>query len=92
MKISHPCTSYINKELNSALTPQMARVNKSYPKSSFRRILQKKTDRAIANDNTDLLVYLIYLNYLQNVLEVDEDEPLRRIEENHEMLMRQARA
>lgn len=44
------------------------KVTKSYPQSSFRKVIKTKTPLTIANDNTDMLVYLVYIEYLHQLL------------------------
>lgn len=61
-----------------------------YPQSRFKRVLKSKTDMPIANDNTDTLVYLVYMDYLSKLLNEAGQEGMseRLLEEKHEELMR----
>lgn len=61
-----------------------------YPQSRFKRVLKSKTDMPIANDNTDTMVYLIYMDYLSKLLEEARQEGMteRVLEEKHEELMK----
>ncbi|KAF8004273.1 hypothetical protein OXX80_004559 [Metschnikowia pulcherrima] len=63
----------------------------SYPQSRFRAVLAKKTSHRIAKDNTDMLVYLVYMDYLSKLLHRKDGTELteRSIEEAHEKLMKQ---
>lgn len=44
------------------------KVTKSYPQSSFRRILKGKSSFSLADDNTDMVIYLIYMDYLNTLM------------------------
>lgn len=70
--------------------PKKYKVSKSYPQSSFRRILKTKTELGIANDNTDMLIYLIYMDYLGKLMSTASEDGIseRKIEENHEQLLK----
>lgn len=58
-----------------------------YPQSRFKRVLKSKTDMPIANDNTDTLVYLVYMDYLSKLMS-EEGMSERLLEAKHEELMR----
>lgn len=58
-----------------------------YPQSRFKRVLKSKTDLPIANDNTDTLVYLVYMDYLSKLMSGEEMSE-RLLEAKHEELMR----
>lgn len=64
-----------------------------YPQSRFKRVLKSKTSMPIANDNTDTLVYLLYMDYLSRLLnEAGQDGMTERaLEERHEELIKQYR-
>lgn len=44
-------------------------VSKSYNSQRFRKVLNSKTSLAFKNDQSDMLVYLIYVNYLNKMIE-----------------------
>lgn len=50
---------------------------KTYRKSAFRKVLKSKTDNgcSLKNDSCDLLVYLIYLNYINRLtLDIEDSQ------------------
>ncbi|KAF5210364.1 putative 54S ribosomal protein [Clavispora lusitaniae] len=73
--------------------PAKKKVFKSYPQSSFRRILKGKTKLSLTNDNTDMIVYLIYMDYLNKLMTEASSTGLteRGIEQAHEGLMKKFR-
>lgn len=66
------------------------KVTKSYPQSSFRKVIKAKTNLPIAKDNADMLVYLIYIEYLHQLLDGATEKGMseRSIEEVHAELMK----
>lgn len=70
-----------------------ARPQGVYPQSRFKSVLARKTGLKIAKDNTDMLVYLVYMDYLSKLLTSSGDKELteRDIELAHEILMRRYR-
>lgn len=64
-----------------------------YPQGRFKRLLQSKSGKSIANDNTDTVVYLIYMEYLSRLIrEASRDGADEgAIQEAHEELMRRFR-
>lgn len=62
---------------------------KSYNQSRFRRVLAGKSDLTLKKDNTDVLVYLVYVHYLSKLGKQGYGEAeLRR---RHAELMRRFR-
>lgn len=66
------------------------KVTKSYPQSSFRKVIKAKTNLPIAKDNSDMLVYLIYIEYLHQLLNGATEKGMseRSIEDVHAELMK----
>lgn len=69
----------------------------SYDKSKFKKVIQLKTKLPIKNDNSDLLIYLIYINYLNKLIisgnNEDDDDNLDELNEiklkkKHQLLMK----
>ena len=70
----------------------MARVSKTYQQNRFRRLLRSKTPLRITNDNTDMLVYLVYMKYLSTIMQSCDGELTEHaVEEVHDRLMRRYR-
>lgn len=47
----------------------MVSVNKaSYPKSKFKKVLSSKTSFKFKNDESDLLIYLLYIDYINKLM------------------------
>lgn len=66
------------------------KVAKSYPQSSFRKVIKAKTKLSVAKDNSDLLVYLVYIEYLHQLLGGISERGMseRSIEAVHDELMK----
>lgn len=62
-------------------------VSKSYDQSKFKRILNSKTKLKFKSDNSDLLVYLIYIHYLNKLVKDDVNDV--QLEERHKLLLKQ---
>lgn len=75
------------------MSPSKYKVAKSYPQGSFRRILKKKTTFRLADDNTDMVVYLIYMDYLRTLMAEATGSGLteRGIEQAHELVLKRFR-
>lgn len=69
---------------------KVSKVSKSYPQNSFRKVIRTKCSKVIAKDNSDMLVYLVYIEYLRQLLDcVSENGVSRRsIEAAHEQLLK----
>lgn len=91
---AHIGTTSRSPSLTQASQTTMARSGSTlYPQSRFKRVLKSKTSMPIANDNTDTLVYLLYMDYLSRLLnEAGQDGMTERaLEERHEELIKQYR-
>lgn len=66
------------------------KVAKSYPRSSFRKVIKAKTNLPVANDNSDMLVYLVYIEYLHQLLSEAQEKGMtaKTIEQVHENLLK----
>lgn len=85
-KVVHP----VRINIYTLLMPY--KVSKAYPKSTFRRILKANTALRVANDNTDMLVYLLYMEYLSKLMASSEGDILEgAIEAAHQELLRKYR-
>lgn len=62
-------------------------VSKSYDQSKFKKILNNKTKLKFKSDNSDLLVYLIYIHYLNKLVKDDVNDV--QLEERHKLLLKQ---
>lgn len=62
-------------------------VSKSYDQSKFKKILNSKTKLKFKSDNSDLLVYLIYIHYLNKLVKEDVNDV--KLEERHKLLLKQ---
>ncbi|CUM49727.1 uncharacterized protein AC631_05489 [Debaryomyces fabryi] len=52
----------------------MVSVNKaSYPKSQFKKVLNSKTTYQFKNDDSDLLIYLLYVDYVNKLMNKGRD-------------------
>lgn len=69
----------------------------AYKKLQFKRVLKAHTKHSIKNDNSDLLVYVIYLSYLKKLVEGSQEASetgeitVRSLDAVNEDLMRQFR-
>ena len=66
----------------------MVSTNKaSYPKSTFKKVLSSKTKYKFKNDESDLLIYLLYVDYVNKLLnkgrEIQESTGSAEISTNH---------
>lgn len=91
-------THYINQTTsypmpNHKKMAKSQKVTKSYPQNSFRKVILAKTNLSIAKDNSDMLVYLVYIEYLRQLLnDVSENGVSKRsIETAHEKLQKNFR-
>ncbi|CAR65944.1 DEHA2G10538p [Debaryomyces hansenii CBS767] len=52
----------------------MVSTNKaSYPKSTFKKVLNSKTKYKFKNDESDLLIYLLYVDYVNKLMNKGRD-------------------
>lgn len=52
----------------------MVSINKaSYPKSKFKKVLNSKTTYKFKNDESDLLIYLLYIDYINKLMNKGHD-------------------
>lgn len=66
--------------------------SKAYPKNTFRKILKANTPLEVANDNTDMVVYLLYMEYLGKLMSAGENGLLESsINAAHEQLLKKYR-
>ncbi|OBA21666.1 hypothetical protein METBIDRAFT_42163 [Metschnikowia bicuspidata var. bicuspidata NRRL YB-4993] len=65
----------------------------TYPQRKFKSELAKKTSLKIAKDNSDMLIYLVYMDYLSKLVHSSGGKELteRGIEKAHEKLMKKYR-
>lgn len=80
----------------SKMAPSAApklKASKIYPQSSFKKLLRARAGLALANDNTDMLVYLIYMDYLAKLLRSNGKGELSEatIQNRHNQLMKRYR-